>query len=275
MLRIGDFSKLSQVSVKTLRFYDEIGLLKPTYVDRVTGYRYYAVDLLSRLNRIVIFKELGFSLEEITLLLQDNLSPVQVREALQDKRAELAYKIAQEQARLAQIETWLTQIEQRAWVPDYEIKLKQIPAQFVASVRDQIDSYDQAAELFTEMSRHLKKQNTAGRSGAVWHICAGQSKSIDCEAIVLLQSPVPESKRVKVYELPASLAACTIHQGNDETIPQAYISLRQWMKKNDYTISGPIREVYWQGGIAPGGSFGVTEIQYPILKPPSTAAVSY
>jgi DNA-binding transcriptional MerR regulator len=275
MLKIGDFSKLSQVSVKTLRFYDEIGLLKPTFVDRVTGYRYYAVNLLSQLNRILIFKELGFSLEEITLLLQDNLSPAQVREALQDKRAELAYKIAVEQARLGQIETWLIQIEQEGAIPDYEIKLKQIPAQFVASVRDQIDSYEQAAELFTEMSSHLKKQNIAGKSGAVWHICAGQAKSIDCEAIVMLQSPVPETKRVKVYELPANLAACAIHQGNDETIQQAYLSLRNWMKKNDYTIAGPIREVYWQGGIAPNSSFGITEIQYPILKPPSNAAISY
>jgi DNA-binding transcriptional MerR regulator len=266
MFRIGDFSKLSQVSVKTLRFYDEIGLLKPTYVARDTGYRYYAANLLSRLNRIVIFKELGFSLEEITLLLHENLSPAQVREALQDKRSELAYKIAQEQARLGQIESWLRQIEQEGSVPDYEIKIKEIPAQFVASVRDLLDSYDQADELFDEMARHLKKHSASGRSGSVWHGCAGQSKSIDCEAFITLNHPVPESRRVKVYEQPASLVASAIHQGSDDTIPQAYRTLRRWIKKNHYRIAGPTREIYWEGSVVQNHDFGITELQYPILK---------
>jgi DNA-binding transcriptional MerR regulator len=274
MFRIGDFSKLTQVSVKTLRFYDEIGLLKPTYVDRVTGYRYYAANLLSRLNRILIFKELGFSLDEITLLLQDKLSPAQVREALQDKRAELVYKIAQEQARLGQIETWLRQIEQEGSVPDYAIKLKEVPAQFVASLRERVDSYEQADELFNEMARHLKKYNAYGRSGTVWHVCAGQSKSIDCEAFITLNHPVPESKRVKVYELPASLVACAVHQGGDETIPQAYRTLRRWIKNNHYRIAGPTREIYWEGSVVQNNDFGITELQYPILKPPSATAAS-
>ena len=65
MIRIGDFSKLSRVSVKTLRFYDEMGLLKPVEVDRFTGYRYYEFDQLPRLYRILALKDLGFSLEEI------------------------------------------------------------------------------------------------------------------------------------------------------------------------------------------------------------------
>ncbi|NTV37988.1 MAG: MerR family transcriptional regulator, partial [Anaerolineales bacterium] len=69
MIRIGDFSKLSRVSVKTLRYYDEVGLLKPVEVDRFTGYRLYEYSQLSVLNRILALKELGFSLEEIGRLL--------------------------------------------------------------------------------------------------------------------------------------------------------------------------------------------------------------
>ena len=69
MFRIGDFARLSQVSVKTLRFYDEVGLLKPTFVDGATGYRYYSADLLPRLNRILALKDLGFSLEQIEVVL--------------------------------------------------------------------------------------------------------------------------------------------------------------------------------------------------------------
>src|SRR5262245_3817424 len=100
MLRIGDFAKLSQVSVKALRFYDEIGLLKPTFVDRATGYRYYAPNLLSRLNRILAFKEMGLSLTEILQLLQTDLSDEQLRAMLERKRSDLAGRIVREQVQL-------------------------------------------------------------------------------------------------------------------------------------------------------------------------------
>ena len=81
MLKIGDFSKFSRVSIKTLRYYDEIGLLKPAEVDKFTGYRYYSVDQLSRLNRIMGLKDLGLSLEEINQLLAGNPSAEKVIEA--------------------------------------------------------------------------------------------------------------------------------------------------------------------------------------------------
>src|SRR5215471_5798420 len=109
MFRIGDFSKLTRVSVKALRFYDEMGLLKPTYVDRDTGYRYYSAALLPRLNRILAFKELGFSLGEIGHLLEGNLPADRVRKLLESRRAELERKIERERERLAEVEAWLAQ----------------------------------------------------------------------------------------------------------------------------------------------------------------------
>ncbi len=75
MFKIGEFSKLSQVTVKTLRYYDEIGLLKPAEVDRFTSYRYYSVDQLPRLNRILALKDLGLSLDQVAHLLDGNLPP--------------------------------------------------------------------------------------------------------------------------------------------------------------------------------------------------------
>src|ERR1051326_3771883 len=89
MIRIGDFSKLSRVSVKTLRFYDEMGLLKPIEVDRFTGYRYYEFHQLPRLYRILALKDLGFSLEEIGRLLAENLSTEQMRGMLKLRQAEI------------------------------------------------------------------------------------------------------------------------------------------------------------------------------------------
>ena len=82
MIRIGDFARLGQVSIVTLRHYDEIGLLKPVKVDNFTGYRYYSVGQLPRLNRILALKDLGFSLEQIEKVLNGGLTLDQLRSCL-------------------------------------------------------------------------------------------------------------------------------------------------------------------------------------------------
>ena len=104
MLKIGDFSRLSRVTVKTLRFYDETGLLKPVQLDSSTGYRYYSVEQLTRLNRILAYKDLGFSLEQIRWLLDEEPPLSQVRNLLQLKQAEIRDRLAEDQRRLERLE---------------------------------------------------------------------------------------------------------------------------------------------------------------------------
>jgi DNA-binding transcriptional MerR regulator len=138
MLKIGEFSRFSQVTVKTLRYYDEIGLLKPAKVDRFTGYRYYSAQQLPRLNRILALKDLGLALDQIAQLLEGDLSPDQIRGMLRFKQIELEEQLQEEQARLRRVEQRLRRIEQEETMPMQEIALKQIPAQTVVSVRDTI-----------------------------------------------------------------------------------------------------------------------------------------
>jgi DNA-binding transcriptional MerR regulator len=104
MIKIGDFARLSQVSVVTLRYYDEMDLLKPVRVDAFTGYRFYSADQLPRLNRILALKDLGFSLEQIRLMLADGLSSEQLRSMLTQQRAQVEKRLADDQDRLVRIE---------------------------------------------------------------------------------------------------------------------------------------------------------------------------
>ena len=110
MFRIGLFSQLCQVSIPALRHYDEIGLLKPQTVDPFTGYRYYTAAQVPRLNRIVALKELGFSLNDVRQMLEDDLSTGQLHEMLRRRQNELHEQIAQAQAQLADVETRLRQV---------------------------------------------------------------------------------------------------------------------------------------------------------------------
>jgi DNA-binding transcriptional MerR regulator len=272
MLRIGDFAKLSQVTVKALRFYEEIGLLKPTFVDPTTAYRYYSPHLLSHLRQILAFKELGFSLAETSSLLQADLSDDALRRIMQRKRAELSQRIALAQVQLAQIDAWLQQLSAADEIAEPTIVLKQTPSQLVASVRATIDEYEETDELFDELQHHLRRYGRTGQRATIWHACAVRSDHIDCEALILLSERVPESRRVRVYELPAGTAASVIHQGADEMIDQSYRAARRWIKAQGYTPAGPNREVYWPAAHGQADADGLTEIQFPIFLGPKTIA---
>src|SRR5712691_3290380 len=121
MLKIRDFSKLSLVSVKALRYYDERGLLKPAHVDPSTGYRFYSASQLTRLNRILAMKDMGLDLSQIAFLLDQEPTPDQIRGMLRLKQVELHQQLTQGQAQLTRIEGWLHAFEQEATMPTYDV----------------------------------------------------------------------------------------------------------------------------------------------------------
>src|SRR5260370_10438844 len=112
MLKLGEFAQVGQVSIATLRHYDQYGLLKPSALDPNTGYRYYLLDQLPRLHRIVAFKDLGFPLEQIAQLLKENLSLEQLQGMFRLKHAQIHQVNVLEQARLAPVAPPLHQLEQ-------------------------------------------------------------------------------------------------------------------------------------------------------------------
>ncbi len=135
MIRIGDFSRISQTPVSTLRYYDEVGLLKPVEVDHFTGYRYYKFDQLARLQRIQALKNLGFSLEEIARLLADNLPAQQVHEMLRSKRAELHEQVQGNHEQIERLDAWLKQIEKENNMTAYSIRTAHIDTDLPDIVR--------------------------------------------------------------------------------------------------------------------------------------------
>jgi len=153
MFKIGDFSRLSQVPVKTLRYYDEIGLLKPAEVDRFTSYRYYSADQLPRLNRILTLKDLGLSLAQVGELLDGDLPAEQIRGMLRLKQAEAHQKVEDEQTRLARVEWRLREIEQEGVMSTQEVVLKKVAAMTVASLRSLQHTCSEARTRSSELQQ--------------------------------------------------------------------------------------------------------------------------
>ncbi|TAK35638.1 MAG: MerR family transcriptional regulator [Chloroflexota bacterium] len=270
MLRIGDFSKLSQVSVKALRYYDDIGLLKPVSVDRFTGYRYYSADQMPRLNRILALKDLGFSLEQIAQLLDDGLSSAEIRGMLLMKQAEIRQQLDTEQARLARVEARLRQIEKEGNMPAYDVVLKKVEPQMVAGVRAVIPSYSDVGGLFGELFAYLGRRGVrpAGPPMAIYFDTEFKERDADVEAAIPIADRINADGRVSVRELPgAESTAIVVHHGSYETIGEAYTALMEWVQLNGYCIVGPIREVYLRGPESGGDPASyVTEVQIPVAK---------
>ncbi len=269
MFKIGEFSKLSRVPVKTLRYYHQIGLLEPDQIDGFTGYRYYTAVQLTRLNHILALKDLGFSLEQIGQMVDDDLSPEQIRSLLRMKQAELAQQIETEQSRLARLESRLEQIEREAKLPDYEIVVKQVEATRIAGVRDIVANYEGFGQLYQELFTAIGQHRVVptGPVMGIYYDEEYKESDVDIEtAVPVIGGSLPKG-RVVIRELPGAQMASLIMPGPYDYFSRAYQALLTWVAGSDYRIIGPNREIYLRGpgdGVDPAGF--VTEIQVPVAK---------
>ncbi|MGD0174461.1 MAG: MerR family transcriptional regulator [Anaerolineales bacterium] len=271
MIKIGDFSKLSLVSVKTLRYYDEVGLLAPVETDRSSGYRYYSLDQLPRLHRILALKDLGFSLEQIAQALENGISLEELRGMLRLKQAEQQQRVQEEQERLVRVEARLRQIEMEASVSKYDVVIKKLDPVKVASVRRVLENPQAIGKMFDEIFTYLGKKGVrpVGPPYGIWHDLDYKERDLDTEVAVPVAQSFAPGDGVAPGELPAvPVAACVIHQGAYENFSQAYTALIGWINANGYRVAGPYREIYLRGpGPQPvSPDTYVTEIQAPVEK---------
>jgi len=275
MIRIGSFARIAQVSTRTLRLYDKLGLLKPAVVDPDTDYRYYSIDQLPRLNRILALKDLGFSLEQIAEVLRSELSAEQLRGMLTLKRAEVERRVADEQAKLARIAARLRQIEQEHTLA-YEVVVKRIEPQWAAVVRGVIPDYITSEpifiKLFEELDTYLTRSGVrqAGPRMGLFYDLGTHDHAIDVRAGVIVPVPIPGNHRVEMEHLPAvQHMACVVHHGPyDETLIQANTAILKWIDANGYRICSPTRELYLEYAVGGDPARFVTEIQFPIEAGP-------
>jgi DNA-binding transcriptional MerR regulator len=150
VLKIGEFSALAQVSIKTLRYYDELGLLKPIRVDHGSGCRYYSASQLPQLHRILVLRDLGFPLNRIAQALDEGVTTDAIRGMLMLRQAEQDERVREESERLTRLKALLWLIEQEG-VRAGEVVLKDVGPQRIASVRDVISSYRAIGGLFERL----------------------------------------------------------------------------------------------------------------------------
>lgn len=273
MLKIGDFSRLTQVPAKTLRYYDDIGLLEPNHVDTATGYRYYSFTQLPRLNRILALKTLGLSLEQIGRLLDEDLSVEQIRGMLRLKQAETQQRLQEELTRLAYVEAKLKQIESEGKMPEHEVVLKSIEPVRVAiapAVLPHISGIGPFFDrLFDRVGDAIGMSNAdfAGPGIALYYDEEMADTNIQVAAAIPTNGDLTVGDNVQIETLPAyEQVASVVHHGPFTGFQLAYQAVMGWIETNGYSICGPIREVYLQYERDGDPANYVTEIQCPVTK---------
>lgn len=273
MLKIGDFSRMSLVSIKALRYYDELGLLKPVQVDEFTGYRYYSTSQLTRLNRILALKDMGLALEQIARLLDQELTPDQVHGMLKLKQIELEQQLADGQQRLQRIETWLHTFEQEAIMPAYDVILKKIAPLRVAQVHAIVPDMEQIGSVldrsFDQVGGYINQHGATPIEPAItlYYEEGSCMQNFEVGACMPFTGTLASSDAVEVCELPTyETAASVVHHGPFSTLNEAYSAGFRWIEANGYQTVGHVRELNLEYERNGDQTKYVTEIQFPIEK---------
>lgn len=268
MYQIGLFSQINHITTRTLRHYDEIGLLKPGQVDAMTGYRYYTSDQLTRINQILALRQLGIGLQDIKEILD---RPETLDMVLRIKEREIAESVREQQSRLQQIRTYLHKTQGESFMK-YHTVIKSLPGGFVASMRRRVESYDSYFDVVPKMGDEMRRQGAVCAQPeycfTIYHDGEYRERDIDVEVCEMVKDMCQDSEMVQYKRIPSEPeAACVLHKGPYSTIREAYQHVFAWIEDNGYETVGNPRESYIDGiWNKDDEAEWLTEVQIPVKK---------
>jgi len=275
MFIIGDFAKLGRVSIRMLRHYDAIGLLRPTAVDAASGYRFYEAAQLHRLNRIIALKDLGFTLDQVGTILDDKIDTLELSGMLRLRRAQLEAQVNADSARLASIAARLRLIEKEGNMPTADVVVKPIPSIRIAEMSGVAGGYGPEhitptiGPLYDALMCALGEAGITPVGAAVAYY---EPEAGDTSDAVVVHAGMPvnvsggDGYAFDVVDLaPVTAAATLIHRGPMDDVMQSLQGLATWIEDNGYRPVGYHRELYVDYDPSKPED-GVTELQVEIVK---------
>jgi DNA-binding transcriptional MerR regulator len=271
MLKIGDFSKLSRISIRMLRYYDEIDLLVPLNTDCFTGYRYYSEEQLTTAGRITALKDMGFSLSTIGKILKSYDNAQALAEYLSVKKAEVLAESEEVSHRLMLLDTAIERLRKDDKAMNYNVTIKTLKERYVASVRQVIPAYDQEGILWEMMMRetadmHMQPEDP-GYGLAVFHDKGYKESDVDVEVQMSVKGSYENTDHVVFKSVPSITFASAVLKGSYEQLTTVHRAVAQWVRDNNYEFNGAMFCIYH---VSPAETQNpdelVTEVCYPVKK---------
>lgn len=271
MLKIGEFSKLSRISIRMLRHYDEIGLLVPEETDEWTGYRYYSEAQLPIVNRITALKDMGFSLNTIGEILRSYKDSEALKQYLIIKQAEVCEQAEKVNRQLLLLETTINRLGKDEAVMQYNVTLKELPKRTVASVRKIIPSHDKECILWEILMKETSKLNMQNGDPcytlAIFHDGEYKESGVDVEVQKSVKGNYLNTENVVFKTVEPIQMASAIYKGSYEQIGPVNEAVANWVHDNDYAFDGVSFCIYH---VSPYETQNpeewVTEVCYPVKK---------
>lgn len=273
MFRIGEFSRIARVSMRLLRYYDELDLLRPAHTDTSNGYRYYTAAQLTQLNRILVLRELGLSLEQIARCLKDQISADELRGMLLLRRAEIEQSQAELAQRLRLLESRIASLDTEDESEPDDVVIRPEPERLFLSLRAPHTSFPNAIGLALQLQREVPLQMPRVPLGpfiVVSHSAEFEPDDIDIELGFALEAepkrlPTLRDAKLELSTLPsyAQVATC-VRVGPP---PQAHLAtgkIGQYLERTGYRLAGPNREVFLQLPQEGRIDTAVVEMAFPI-----------
>ncbi|MCQ6307017.1 MerR family transcriptional regulator [Bacillus cereus] len=264
MLSIGEFSKISHLTVKTLRYYDEIGLLKPAFIDAKNGYRYYDIFQLEIALLITQLKTYLFSLEEIKDILEDRENTELLNSKMKGKQENLTQQITYYSSLLKKLKLDIQQLNEEESIIGYlnriEINLINHLTYNILSQRKQINTADFLTH-FNELFSKILFENLlpSAKPLAIFHSSEYVPENYDVEIAI----PLAEAtNKTKVFN-PGLCAMATLI-GSYEELPFIHTKLHVWIEENNYKLNGAPFEVYKTNPYSTQEENNIIEVYFPI-----------
>lgn len=248
--RIGEFARLSGVSIKTLRFYDEIGILRPARIDPRTRYRFYAAEQLQDIALARMLRASGMPVADVKVAMRKRASEQRI--ALQSLQATLREALARTQRSLFWVDSLLLSAD-RGTIP---IALKRRATLRIASMRSEVGNYSEIASVERELHARLPERCKGKFQAVLWHRCAADGV-LDGEPFVEIKGGARFGDGIAVSRLPDAIVAAAYAAPEDATAESAYAALREWMNVFGFELAGPKCEI---------DHSSLLEIQFPARK---------
>lgn len=252
MFKIGEFSKLTQVSIRMLRYYDETGLLKPAHTDKFTGYRLYSVEQIRTLHKIIFLRDTGFNVSEILVALR-NWDNDFIAEQLKNKREEIKSIISIEKERLNKIDSAVNDIMEEKISVHCNISLKNIPSYKVISLREVIPNYFNEGMLWERLFNFITEEGIYIPKGsndfAIYHDVEYKDIGVEVEVCAVVNHMGESKKGFSFREIEGvETMACAMVYGPFENIGPAYETFAHWlMQHKQYRMLGQNRQICHRG----------------------------
>ena len=271
MLKIGEFSKLSMVTIRMLRHYDEIGLLVPAQTDPFTAYRYYSEDQLTTAGRITALKTMGFGLAAIREILKTGDDRAALEKYLHIKEAELTEQAEATSRQLTLLKTAINRLGKEENIMNYNVVLKEMPERYVASVRKIIPNFEQEGmlwQILMEETAPLRMQDgDPCYTTAVFHDIEYKESDVDVEVQKSVKGQYKDTEHVVFNTEPPVLIATATCKGSYEQMGAVNEAVASWIRDNGYAFNGAMFNIYY---VSPYETQNpdefVTEVCYPVRK---------